>query len=143
MQANITLKNLDSFKQAMLGASERVQKAMYQEMNDTAISTASKTKVLINQQPAAGGKIGRIVTGRYINSFHVENKNTRAYSYSNNEGESFNGTFQSERPDSDTILVGSNVVYAPILEYTDQTFERAWDEETKALEVRWKKILRG
>ena len=143
MQANITLKNLDSFKQAMLGASERVQKAMYQEMNDSARDIESKSKILITQQPGAGGKIGRIVTGRYRSSFHVENRNTRSYSYSNNVGESFDGTFKSERPDVDTILVGSNVVYAPILEGMDGTFQRAWDEETKALEARWKKILRG
>ena len=137
---SITDAELKRFMAAIKQAGEAKQAAIMDEMQATAIEIVSTQKTLMNSVPGAGGKIGRIVTGRLINSFHFEKAGDN-YGYSDNLGQRFDGRF-AERPKKNEILIGSNVVYAQKIEQMDGTFEQAYNAGVRSMIQRIEKIAK-
>jgi phage gpG-like protein len=138
MFSNLDVQN---FVKDMQNASEKVMKEVKKEQEAAAIEIVSDVKVLLNSTPGAGGKMGRIVTGRLINSYHWERSGKTSFGYRDNKGQSFKGDFTTEKPTDNTILIGSNVVYADIIEQMDGTFKQAFDKGAALMVERINKIL--
>jgi hypothetical protein len=137
-----TKLDLNRFIKDIQNAKESVYNKVFQEQEVSAIEIVSNVKILLNSTPAAGGKIGRIVTGRLINSYHFESAKKPNYNYRDKKGQSFDGKFKSTRPSGNVILIGSNVVYADKIEQMDKTFAQAFDAGSKSMIQRINKILK-
>lgn len=68
--------------------------------------------------------ISPVVTGRYRSSIHIEQENSPAYSYTDKQGNTFDGSFETQA-DEGEILVGTNVNYASNVERLHSVIERA------------------
>lgn len=111
------------------------QKAINKEMGLTARDIESSYK-----------KAVPLVLGRLRSSIHVESQATQGYSYTDKKGNTFDGTF-SEKPKDFERFIGSNVVYAPKIEFIGGTdkgkgaLSQAFDMHTRNLASRIKSIL--
>jgi hypothetical protein len=115
-----TKLELNRFIKDIQNAKESVYNKVFQEQQGAAIEIVSNVKILLNSTPSRDAKgqpkIGRIVTGRLINSYHFESAKKPNYNYRDKKGQSFDGKFKSTRPSGNVILIGSNVVYADKIE---------------------------
>jgi uncharacterized cupin superfamily protein len=85
-------------------------------------------------------------TGRLISSIHTETSRATGFSYNDQTGQVFQGTFQT-RPGKYDVIVGSNVEYAGVIEDQGgkikgkQALENAYDLHTKNLPDKLLKAL--
>ena len=64
-----------------------------------------------------GYKIGvPVITARLRSSIHTEDINFRRFAYNDRKGNSFDGSFTEKVNDDLTVLVGTNVEYARVIE---------------------------
>lgn len=82
-----------------------------------------------------------VVTGRLINSIHVEHSRMQGYSYSDREGNTFDGSF-SEKAGRGEVFVGTNVEYAPQHERKTSFLTWAYNANVDKLEQKFKKHLK-
>lgn len=132
-EINLEIKGLVKKFEAM---PETIKKAMMEELILTAIMIESTYKIGVP-----------VDTGRLITSIHTEYIGQTNYSYSDNEGNSYYGSFKS-KPKEGQVIIGSNVEYANKIEYLGgktkgkEALLEAFKKETRNLPDRLAKLIK-
>lgn len=78
---------------------------------------------------------GHIVTGRLRGSIHAELKNSASYTYKDDHGKTFDGALKQQMTKLEAVA-GTNVSYAPKIEFNYDSFLRWAAEKQKPLFVK-------
>ena len=116
-----------------LGGAERTP------VGDLINSAALRVETIAKKNLRAGG---HIVTGRLWTSIHAQLKPSETFTYSDNLNESFNGTLKDSVEAGKSVIVGTNVEYAPKIENMDSCLYAASQEIKPELERRAKKLVK-
>jgi len=122
--------------------SKKELKGMTDWLDRIGVNTAEKTKDAmidlaydINTDAKRGSGV---VTGRLINSIHVAHSRKVGWSYSDKEGNAYDGGFQLSI-DMDEVFIGSNVEYAAAHNKYNSFLTNAYDKNIGNLEAKIQK----
>ena len=116
---------------------EDIQQAMVDELRITGFMIESAYKIAVP-----------VDTGRLRSSVHTEHSNMSSFSYSDSQGNTFNGSLgYSLKPTQ--VIVGTNVIYSGVIEYKGgkagkgkRALLEAFEAETKGLPERLAKLIK-
>jgi len=93
---------------------KEIDKAIKRGVDRTAlvIETGAKKKLKAD---------GHIITGRLFSSIHAETKEGQSFNYKTKSGASFDGSL-GQKIAADEAVIGTNVEYAPCIEYGTKNF---------------------
>jgi hypothetical protein len=135
MSVKLELK-LDSLVKKFDTMPDEVQKAMIDELRLTAFMIET------------GYKIGVPVdTGRLISSIHVEHSDQKSFNYTDNRGNTYNGSIGYNLKPTQ-VIIGTNVEYASKIEYRGgktkgkSALLEAFQKETAGLPERLAKLIK-
>lgn len=100
-----------------------VQKAVIDEVKITGFEIESLYKIAVP-----------VDTGRLRSSIHTETAESNSFSYSDNQGQTFNGGFSQKPKNELETFVGSNVQYAAIIENNGGKGQKGKDALKQAAE---------
>jgi hypothetical protein len=130
LKADQLIKKFDSF-------SAEIQQAMIEELRLTGFMIESNYKIAVP-----------VVTSRLQTSIHTEHSDIRAFSYSDNKGNTYNGKLNFNLKPTQ-VVVGTNVVYSGVIEYKGGkggkgkgALLNAFESQTKGLPDRLAKLIK-
>ena len=94
---------------------EETQKAVKVAIDRTAYAVETDAKKKLKSDK-------HIITGRLFSSIHAEAKEGQSYDYIDNNGKSFNGSLEEPFDQKNEAIAGTNVVYAPFIEFGTKYF---------------------
>lgn len=109
---NISIDGVAEIRRKAKKLPRAYEKALMDAILETAfvdIETGAKQKITDD---------GHIDTGRLKSSIHVQRHNDTNYTYSDNQGNTFDGTLE-EKIEDNQVLIGTNVEYAVDIEILD------------------------
>jgi HK97 gp10 family phage protein len=112
---------------------EQADKAIKAGVDRTALAMETDAKNKLKAD-------GHIITGRLRASIHAELKPLKSFSYSDNKGNQFDGSIEEEFDDKLEAIVGTNVFYAPFIEFGTRHF--SGDSFLGWASVKQEKLLR-
>lgn len=133
-QANLEVSD---FIKSLENLSEEIEQKMVLELRVTGamIETDYKMNVPVD-------------TGRLRSSIHLQHSDFKRYVYSDRKGQNFDGTFKMDDDNKFTVYVGTNVEYAPKIEYEGgkvmgkNALETAFEKNTNGLIQRLEKLIK-
>ena len=115
---------------------EEVQKAMIDELRLTGFMIETNYKIAVP-----------VVTSRLQTSIHTEHSDLTSYSYTDNKGNTYNGSLNYNLKPTQ-VIVGTNVEYASKIEYRGgktkgkRALLEAFEKETAGLPARLAKLIK-
>ena len=88
---------------------DRLEKDLQKDIKDELNITAREIETGYKQ-------FTPLITARLKSSIHTETADFRRFVYSNNKGESFDGSFREKAKNDLEVLIGTNVEYAGVIE---------------------------
>ena len=114
-----------------------IQKAMIDELRITGFMIETTYKIGVP-----------VITSRLQTSIHVEHSDLKSYTYSDNKGNTYNGSLNYDLKPTQ-VIVGTNVEYANKIEYRGgksgrgkRALLRAFETETAGLPERLAKLIK-
>jgi len=132
MEMKINTRDVNAVLNDLDQAGDEIIKALMEELLLTALMIESgyKSHVLVD-------------TGRLRSSIWTSHKGKTSYSYTDQQGKSYNGKL-NEIPKEQEIKVGTNVNYAIYVEerWKNYAMQKAFERETEGLQDRLNAILK-
>jgi phage gpG-like protein len=135
MKIRVTLKGKEELKAAFDRFKRETRDEIKREMIATAltdIETPAKMSLTVKKH---------VITGRLRASLHTAYKGKESFNYTDDKGQSFNGTITEESIGENDVIVGTNVVYARKIERLDPYLFPAFEQVRPKLARRLSKIL--
>jgi hypothetical protein len=124
--------DISDFVDSLDLTNENIEKALIEEIRLTGFMIESDYKVNV-----------RVDTGRLRSSMHTAHADYQRHVYSDQKGQMFDGTLKSvPQPDKFTVYNGTNVEYAWKIEVLDQTFEDAFNKNTRDIVQRLERAIK-
>ena len=124
--------DISDFVDSLEKTNETIEQALVDEIRLTGFMIESDYKINV-----------RVDTGRLRSSMHTAHSDYTRHVYSDQKGQMFDGTLKSvPQPDRFTVYNGTNVEYAWKIERRDQTFEDAFNKNTRDIVQRLEKAIK-
>jgi phage gpG-like protein len=114
MKARATIVGLGDLLRKLKELPEKADLAIKKGVDRTALAIESSAKRKITSD-------GHIITGRLRASIHAELTEGKSFTYSDNKGNSFEGALEEAFGKLEAV-VGTNVFYAPFIEFGTKNF---------------------
>jgi hypothetical protein len=115
IQAKVSIIGLNELRKKLQLLPELSQQAIKKGVDRTALAIESDAKRKITAD-------GHIITSRLRSSIHAELKVNKMFKYSDNKGQTFDGSLEEDFNDKMEAVAGTNVHYAPYIEFGTKHF---------------------
>jgi phage gpG-like protein len=115
MNVSLSIQGADLVRKQLDLKGKEIDKAVKRAIDRTALAIESDAKKKLRDD-------GHIITGRLRASIHAELKSGVTNSYTDSQGRSYDGSLQKDIA-ADEAIVGTNVEYAPYIEFGSKNFK--------------------
>jgi len=115
MKVTCSIEGADLVRKQIEQTGKEIDKAIKRAIDKTALAIETDAKSKLKSD-------GHIITNRLRASVHAELKNGKSFSYTDYPGNSYDGSL-GEKIAADEAIAGTNVEYAPYIEFGTKYFK--------------------